>query len=161
MAFLLKKGDMPAYVSVLLKSYDIYAPVVRDDVRVYSQVKAYEDIDLEKNTLYPPKKLFFPPEEAIYSYSKKRGLLGRKKEIIEENMDYPKRIIFGMRMCDVSAIRKMDKFYTEDIQDPYYAKRRENTFIIALKCDTEENDDCFCSSFDIEDEGYDLYLEDR
>ncbi len=159
MAYLLKKEDFPLYIKLLLKSYDVVAPTVQRELVVFSEIGSYNEIELGKNAYYPPKKFFFPHLEQMYTYRKKRSILGVGKDAFEHSFDNKKRIVFGMRMCDVSAVAKLDRFYSKDFADPYYQARRDNTYIIALKCDKEENDNCFCSSFEIKDEGYDLYLE--
>jgi len=158
MAYLLKKEDFPLFVKLLLKSYDVVAPVKQGKMTVFSQIGSYKDIDLSRNSYYPPKKYFLPAQENLLKYRKKRALLGGEKDSLDATIDNKKKVIFGMRMCDVSATSKLDKFYTDDIMDQHYRERRDNIFIIALKCETEENDNCFFSSFEFTDSGYDLYF---
>lgn len=159
MAYLLKKEDFPLFINLLLKSYDVIAPRLQHKMVVFSEIASSREIELGKNAYYPPKKYFLPPVEKMYDYRKKRSLLGGEKDTFEHSFDNKKKVIFGMRMCDVAAVAKMDRFYSKDIPDAYYQARRDNIFIIAMKCDEEENDNCFCSSFEIKDEGYDLYFE--
>ncbi len=159
MAYMLKKEDFPIFVNLLMKSYDVIAPQVNGKLVVFSEVKSFDDITLEKNSYYPPKRYFLPPEEDLLRYSRKKSILGGEKDTLETVENGKKKVILGMRMCDVSAVSKMDKFFREGINDPYYEERRENIFIIAMKCRSEENDNCFCSSFDIKDPEYDLFLE--
>lgn len=159
MAFLLKKEDFPLFINLLSKSYDVYAPIRNRDIMVYAKVGSAKDIDLSKNTYYSPKKFFLPAKENLFEYRKKRSLLGGEKESIKTDLDAQKQVVFGMRMCDVHGIRKLDSFFLGETADPYYKAKRDNTFIIALKCDAEENDNCFCSSFENKDEGYDLFLQ--
>jgi len=159
MAYLLKKEDFPLFVRLLLKSYDVVAPVEKNGLIVFDSIEKYEDIDLSKNSYYPPKKFFLPPKETLFDFRKKRSLLGGEKDIVQNKTSTRKKVILGMRMCDVAAVAMMDKFYQGEIGDAYYNSIRENIFIIAKKCSSVENDNCFCNSFDLKDEGYDLYLE--
>lgn len=159
MAFLLKKEDFPLFVKLLMKSYDVIAPVEKKNLYVFSEIKSHKEIKLDKNTYYPPKKFFLPQKEDLFKFKKKKTLLGTKKEVIESIFNNKKKVIFGVRMCDVSSINKMDNFYLGEDEDIYYKQRRENIFIIAMKCNSEENDNCFCSSFKHDDTGYDLFFE--
>jgi len=157
MAYLLKKEDFGLFVKLLMKSYDVIAPVQRELIQ-FEKIASVNDISLEKNSYYPPKKFFLPPKEKLFSYSRRRRLL-KEKDVIIVPSETKKQVILGMRMCDVAAVHKIDKFYLGEIEDTYYKAIRENTFIIAKKCTKEENDNCFCNSFENADEGYDLYLE--
>jgi len=159
MAFLLKKEDFPLFVKLLMKSYDVIAPIHSNDKITFEKIDSYKQMDLSKNSYYPPKKHFLPPSEDLLHYKKKRKVLGGEKDVVEPVFETEKKVIFGMRMCDVAAVAKMDAFYLGEIQDPYYKQIRDRTFIIAMKCMAEENDNCFCNSFEYKDEGYDLYLE--
>ena len=156
MAYLLKKEDFPLFVRLLAKSYDVIGPAKKKGLLVFASVNSASELDLSKNTYYPPKQFLFPSEEEILQYRRKRSLLRGIKEKISSSNQSKKQILLGVRMCDVSAIAKMDKFYSDD---PYYQERRQNTYVVALKCNAEENDNCFCSSFVQKDEGYDLYVE--
>jgi sulfhydrogenase subunit beta (sulfur reductase) len=159
MAYLLKKEDFSLFVKLLMKSYDVYAPVRRGQTVVFDNILSAEQIDLSKNAMYPPKKIVFPAKEDMISFRKKKTLLRTEKDSLTSNLDTRKRVVLGMRMCDVSAMRKLDSFFLSHEEDPYYKARRENLFIIALHCDSEENDNCFCDSFENKDEGYDMYLQ--
>jgi len=53
-----------------------------------------------------------------------------------------KRIIFGIRPCDVNTLSMLDKVYFDD---PYYMKGRENTILISMACN-DPRPDCFCLS---------------
>jgi sulfhydrogenase subunit beta (sulfur reductase) len=159
MAYLLKKEDFGLFVKLLMKSYDVIAPIKKKKLIVFSEIKSHKEIELDKNSFYPPKKFFLPQKEELFDYKEKKNLLGTKRDVINTIYHNKKKVILGMRMCDVSAVNKMDKFYLGEEEDPYYKERRENTFIIGMKCNSEENDNCFCSSFEHKDTGYDLFIE--
>jgi sulfhydrogenase subunit beta (sulfur reductase) len=156
MAFMLKKEDFNIFINILLKSYDCIAPVAAKGYSSFEKIEKPSDISLEKNTYYPPKKYLFPREETMFSYTRKKSILGGDKISTKASFESRKRVLIGVRMCDVSAIAMMDRFFDKD---PYYMERRENTYIVALKCQGEEGENCFCSSFEHKDEGYDLFLE--
>jgi ferredoxin len=56
-------------------------------------------------------------------------------------------LLFGIRPCDALAIACLDKLFNEfgSTKDPYYARRREKSVVVALACN-EPRDTCFCTS---------------
>ncbi len=148
---LLKKEALPEFFSKLTKKYEIIAPVKVKSIHRYEIVDSFDQIDLDFiNTAYPAKTFFLPNYEKLFSY---------KNNKIKAPLTDTKRIIFGIRPCDVNALLTMDRIFVEDYVDPYYQKRRENTILIVLNC-LKTGDDCFCGSFKTNElkEGFDLLL---
>jgi len=69
--------------------------------------------------------------------------------------------VFGVRSCDLAAMRIQDKVFQEDkFQDSYYQARRRALFTIAVNC-SHSADTCFCVSTGdgpVAESGYDLAL---
>ncbi len=144
--YLLKKEDLEGFFDSL--PHQVIAPVKKKSIHVFEEVDDFSQVDLDMiNTHYPAKDVFLP-EETMFSYS---------KDFAKQEIDDKKRIIFGIRPCDVHALQKIDRIFLGDYVDPYYNARRENTMLIVFKC-TEAGDDCFCGSFGTYelDDGYDL-----
>jgi ferredoxin len=76
----------------------------------------------------------------MFSFRKK----GEDFEITSK-IDDKKRIIFGIRPCDVNALTILDKVFGGEYRDPYYFSRRKNTTIVAMTC-TKPGINCFCDS---------------
>ena len=53
--------------------------------------------------------------------------------------------LIGARACDLAALALQDRHFLADIEDPYYAARRRDLFIVAVHC-TQPADTCFCAS---------------
>jgi ferredoxin len=53
--------------------------------------------------------------------------------------------MIGARACDLAALALQDRHFLADIEDPYYAARRRDLFIVAVHC-TQPADTCFCAS---------------
>ena len=82
---------------------------------------------------------------AMYRYK-----TGKNTEIQEIVPEDDKKILFGIRPCDVRSIDLMDKvFLTISYVDSYYAKRRENVTVVAFGC-TEPERTCFCESMGLD-----------
>lgn len=54
--------------------------------------------------------------------------------------------VIGVRACDLAALRLQDAHFIEQpVPDPYYSKRREQLFLVAVNC-SQPADTCFCVS---------------
>ena len=54
--------------------------------------------------------------------------------------------MFGVRACDLAALALQDKHFVQgQFPDPYYARRRERLFIVAVNC-SHPSATCFCAS---------------
>jgi ferredoxin len=82
-------------------------------------------------------------------------------EFLEEEEETPKFAFIGVRSCDLAAIGIQDRvFVTDTYQDPDYAARREDAFIVVVNCSKAGNT-CFCVSMETgprAEAGYDLAL---
>ena len=140
---ILFKKDISALIERCIKNTNVIAPVktAYGDI-IFSPVNSPSEILIDErfeNSLIPLKELFFPREETLFTY--RRYEEGYKLE--PSLLDEQKRIIFGIRSCDVSAIIFLDKFFTSNFEDIYYLKKRKNTTLISLGCH-EPRDTCFC-----------------
>ena len=141
----------------LLSRYKVYGPVKAKDFWKFEEITNPDEADLGYiSTMLPIKKYFLPPFETILHVK-----LGEDKEItIKEPEVNEKCVLFGVHPCDLKAILLLDKVFLDELKDPYYLKRRENTIIVALNC-TAADEFCFCTTFGagpFAKEGYDLVL---
>lgn len=153
MYYILKKSDVPKLVRLLKKEFEIIAPVKKNGLLIFDKISSVKELVKDYiNTAYPPKNFFLPDGETLYNYRKSKGI----------KITYPnnikKRIIYGIRPCDVNALLKLDKILGGEF---YYRIKRENTKIIAINCN-EAGKNCFCTSFGDHElkEGFDLLLTD-
>jgi len=140
---ILLKEQLSKFVEELMIKYTVFAPIKKNEFYIFDKITSPEMIDLEySNTKIPPKELFFPPAETLFTYTKS----GEGIEIVETNNSDENRVILGIRPCDVLSFLLLDKFFNSGkFQDPYYQKRRENTILIGLLCN-EPQSTCFCTS---------------
>lgn len=135
---ILKKGELKEFIDSLIKKYEVLAPIKKSNNSTkFEIIKNSKEIYLDKITDVPAKEFFIPEKEVILEFQK--GKI--KKQIPEKN----KKIIFGMRKCDLNALRVLDKV----MFDENYIKKRKNTILIGMFC---ENPDkyCFCKSMELE-----------
>ena len=98
-------------------------------------------LDWHRNTVIPPKAIFFPSMEEMFSFQKDK----QSYHIELPSSDGQKQLIFGIRPCDAKAITILDKTFEDAYEDPYYLSKRKNTVLVGLGC-TKPYDSCFCTS---------------
>jgi len=57
-------------------------------------------------------------------------------------------VLFGVRACDVAAVKILDEIYLNDPIDPLYKARRDVSVVVSLACE-KPNTTCFCQSVGI------------
>lgn len=148
------------------KGYEVIAPFYgRESDTVFDVVtdENREKIQLHSaNPYYPPKRYVFPHIERLLKVRRSNGDIQ-----IEPVYEGRKTAIFGIRSCDLAGLAHMDHFYLKgDFRDLYYAKRRENLFLVNTVCSDPDRDisrDCFCVCTDTGPaarEAFDLQLMD-
>jgi ferredoxin len=142
---ILSKKTFPQWVKKL-QAYRIYAPSRDGDVWNYEPVSDPEDVDLEfLTTTLSPKKIIFPQREIYFEFRKSEEDQPEIDEILPE--DEP-TIVFGVRPCDAKAVTLTDLVFGGDFEDVYYWKRRNQTYLVGLACNTPPSTNCFCLSVD-------------
>lgn len=135
---ILDKNHLSFWLRKLRNGSSLIAPV-RDhsgDI-VLTELVRMHDTALDGPALMPsPKEFLFPQMERLFRYS---------AEAVVETPDQTKRVIFGVRPCDLSAVRILDRFYLGNHPDSYYAQRRQNTSFITIACNRPDPT-CFCLS---------------
>lgn len=133
-ARLLKKSYFNKFIVELSKKNKIIAPVKKDILR-FSEVNDPEQISFSGHPLFSAKKYFKKPKQTVFSYDK----AGIKEEINNEEF-----ILFGIRLCDINALLKLDKLFLDEFDDKEYKLSRESITLIGINCETAPKDTCFC-----------------
>ena len=154
---ILAKKDITKALEILSKDAVVYTPSIRkiedramgvtQEEKLFLPFETGNDVILDgPNTVKPPKDILFPNVEKMYHY-KAAGDDSYIREILPEDT---KKILFGIRPCDMRSIESMDKvFFTKTYVDSYYAKRRDQVTIVAIGCIQPERT-CFCDSMGID-----------
>jgi ferredoxin len=135
----INKSDVTGFLDELHKSYQVFAPLRREDILVLERVGDQDSVVLDfYNTKQAPKEVFFPRSEVLFSY--------RDGEVIPTSLSDERRVVFGIRPCDARSSVLLDQvFDAPDFQDPYYVNRRQNTLLIGLACNKPLST-CFCTT---------------
>jgi len=156
---IITRDDLSKWLEKIKGHFDLYAPV-RSTVVNFGKIERVDKICLDfMNTFLPPKVLFFPQTEELFSYARdSEGIeVKRAEDLIKE------RVLFGIRPCDARALSILDMVFGGEIQDSHYIEKRRNTVLIGIGC-TESLNTCFCSTFGIDPlsgEGTDIFLIDN
>ncbi len=164
----LNKNYLSYWLRQLRKEMQLIGPMrgfKRDFV--FKSIEQIHEISLDCPASTPlPKEFVFPHVEEMFEYS------GGKIDALSRN---EKKIIFGIRPCDMSAINLIDRFYSSKFEssynlahpnrkseDSYYTARRRNTAFISIGCNNPDPT-CFCNSVGTGpflESGFDVQLTD-
>lgn len=154
------KADVTRWLDQIAEKYELIGPTEDEDVVQFRPVNSGAELTLDyTNSLIPPKSLFFPQVEGLFSFQKR----GKEIELKEAGPLERDRVVVGIRKCDVESLSLLDRVFLDDLEDALYKERRERTALIALACPTPPRASCFCTSFGIDPlspEGSDILLTD-
>ncbi len=133
-------------LGLLAKDFKVLVPSKKGDQSGFVTLSDDTEIFLGENVYLSPKEVFFPQTEGMYWFKAVKNSV--QIESAPEHQE--KRILFGVRSCDMKSIRCLDEvFLTKGFVDNYYKIKRENTVIIALGC-SQPGETCFCKGMGVD-----------
>ncbi len=153
--WILPKNSLSYWLRQLRKDSDLIGPLrTPDGDIVFESVEKIHEIVLDPPASLPSVKEFFLPQyETVFVF---------KTDTVRPIQEKRKRVIFGLRSCDVAALRLLDRFFLDSQPDPYYSERRKNTLLISVVCNRPDPT-CFCVGIGAGPylkEGFDIQLTD-
>ena len=141
---IISKQNLEKLPAWLVESgFRVIAPKKGAETILFGEISSYEAYD--EDCLKPErsiKEMFFPRTEKIFKYRH----TGKGKVQLKENEDFAtKTVLFGVRPCDAASLPILDKVFSWDYQDNYYLKRREETCLISIACETCD-EFCLCTT---------------
>jgi ferredoxin len=157
------KGLMGSFLERVMKYYQLIAPVRTEKGVLFEYISGKEEVDLtySGHTILPPKKFFFPPVEEMFVYEYEDSGNIRLYDLLDE-VSKGKRVIVGVKPCDINGLLVLDKVFTGEYNDPYYTARRKNTLVVGLTC-SRAMEYCFCAYLNTGPSikrGFDILLSD-
>ena len=140
------------FVNELVRKADVFGPVKRK-VTSYEKINSASELYFNSLTEYCAKGLFFKPGELILRY---RNGTATAPEFPKQK----RKVLLGLRLCDLAAIKKQDAAFGARPEDPYYKWRRENTLLFGYHQKNCGDGWCFCQSVDL-DADFDLIFYKR
>ena len=150
MQYTLQKEVFSNFVDSVKKNHEFIAPVLKNRSS-FKKIESSEEIYFKENTYFPVKGYFFKDREVLLEFD------GNK--ITENKLKPNKKVIFGIRRCDLNGILHQEIVFVEEHPDPYFMARRSATILIGLHC-KEGTKYCFCNSFELKDY-FDLMFYDK
>ncbi len=151
----ISREDLPAFVDALAERHRLFAPVRKGPRHSFERVGGFKDIAPDyQPTVLPPKKFFYPQKEELLKFHRS------PRPEVEAVMPDEEVVVFGVRPCDLKAIALLDRFFTQNRQDPHYVSRRKNSAVIGWDCLEPCWEHCFCAEVgSLENrEGFDLMI---
>lgn len=148
----LGKDQMHRLLDALKEYGELIGPVHDGQWLRMQTFSKYEELCLKGISWFTSKEYFFPQRQVLFQFD--GHSLTRQEE-------FPKRVLFGLRLCDLNAIAVNDKLFLEqEPQHREYKGYREGLTLVGLWCDEVQDKYCFCSSMELE-HFYDICLYDR
>ncbi len=160
------KPELQTLITLLREEgYTVVGPTVRDGAIVYDTVEGLEDLPIgvvdEQNagtyrlretddghyfayTVGPQawKKFLFPSRLTLWQARKSEGRMV-PTTATDDGVRYA---FLGVRACELAAIAIQDVVFTRGAYvDPFYQRRRDAAFVVAVNC-TRAGNTCFCAS---------------
>lgn len=164
--WILDKNHLSYWLRQLRKERELIGPLRNGGKDIlFRSVDMIHEIALECPASLPsPKEFFSPQYEPMLRFCGSSSTIAPddKRDGITDLRDGTKRVLFGVRSCDISALRLLDRFYLERCEDPYYLQRRENTLFVSVVCNNPEPT-CFCIGLGTGpylERGFDIQLTD-
>lgn len=144
----LKSDNLANWLQELSEQATVYVPVQAGEATDFQPYTRDAEINLREQPTAPPKKVVFPQTETLlkYRYVKDPDHPDTQKIQVRETLPEAgeKNIVFGCRPCGAKGFAIFDPVYDSDqVSDPYYRARREQTLFVSLACQEPDNS-CFC-----------------
>ncbi len=153
------KARLSEFIDDLIKKRKIYAPINKDGLTCFSEIKSSSEIYFDFQSKLSSKEILFPRCETLFTYKRVDGDVKLEEIKVKDE----ESVLFGVPPCEARGFILIDKaFSSGEFQDVYYLRRRENTIIIGKSCQYPRNT-CFCTSVGgspFGREGVDLLLHD-
>ncbi len=147
----MEKKRLNSFLTALSKKHELIAPIKKDLVR-FLPLNDPSQLCLDQIPYFPLKEYFFKKEEVLFKF------IGNT--LIVPQHQARSRVFFGVRKCDLNAIRHQDMVFINDLHDPYYETARKNSYLLGYHCNTAPSPYCFCGSMNLVD-FFDLMFYDK
>lgn len=139
------EAHLAALAGELSGQMPVLVPVRSGQSIVFKRFQAGMELDFSRLPAVSPKAAVFPQNETLLLVRHFEAVSGKKPQLLE-TLPKGKSLVLGCRPCGARGKLIFDPVYnTEQIRDPYYAERRENTLFVTLSCERPEST-CFCES---------------
>lgn len=115
---------IPQLLDILQGKSLVFAPQKNGTETVFAKLERPQDLILNySTTVLPPKALFLPAQELLFTFKK-----GRVKEPAPPSPF----ILFGLTIQDLAGVCELDKIMRRRPSDHFYLRRRAQATLIAI-----------------------------
>lgn len=128
--------ELKRWLLELAGSYQVLTPVEKGVNRVFAEISPGLEVvpdAPQERTVLPAKKAFLPPEEPLFGF---------EKDLLKPPPQPPGTVIFGLRVCELSADRLLTAAMESGPGDYPFTSRRRLGFTIGVPC--RRSAACFC-----------------
>jgi ferredoxin len=154
---MLSKENLSSFLESLSPDFEVIAPLREGEDILFGNFDASRlAVDFIGVPRVSPKEYLFPQREKLFTFRQNGNVS------IEAHLNEQKRIIWGIKPCDLYGVKMLDLVFLSDYVDTYYQARRENTLLLCLNCN-QPGESCFCSSLGtgpFASDSYDLLFTD-
>ncbi len=122
MAKIIPEKEIPSLASELTKTHTVYAPVIKGDETVFSEINDSAEIALNySQTPLPPKMYFLPANEELF-------------KVVDDELQKAggiKPFIVFLILKDLKAVNYLDKIMQKEPADTFYLQRRSVSTLVA------------------------------
>jgi sulfhydrogenase subunit beta (sulfur reductase) len=113
------------------------------------------DFSTYRPTIVPPVKKLMPAWDELWRFRRTAAEIG-----VTPSLDTGRRILCGVRSCDLKAVTLLDAVQADGVRDPHYWARRDHTAIVAIDCGQPCDERAFCQATGAlgHQQGADVYL---
>lgn len=142
----INKSHLAEWLNRVAQGYDLFGPVL-DGVVQFKRVDSSDQLVLDyANSVVPPKNLFLPQTECLFSFRREGGsIILEPSEGLERE-----QVLFGIRPCDARSLVLLDRVFNGDLEDTYYQEKRRGTTLVGMACPSPPQRTCFCTSLGID-----------
>ncbi|MCF8067074.1 MAG: 4Fe-4S dicluster domain-containing protein [Desulfobacterales bacterium] len=152
----LKNESVIPFIEGLAGGRKVLVPVCEGDAVIYRPYRKDCRLELTRMPTISPKDATFPRTETLMTFkqapvAKTEGdgegdSDAQPKLELTETLPEEKVVVFGSRPCGARGKSIFTRVYeTEDVKDPYFIGRRDNTLFVSIACAAPETT-CFCTS---------------
>jgi sulfhydrogenase subunit beta (sulfur reductase) len=131
----INKTDLFDLFARLSRAYKIFVPYKKGEKLYFGEFDTEKESQIELGGIRQTQPF-------------KSFISGAREKVLEAAKSSGPVIVAGVKACDLHSLILQDYVFLEgDFKDPFYAMKRENTFIIANDC-TYARETCFCMAMD-------------
>ncbi len=141
----ISKDKLKGWLASLQSEAQVFAPRKADGLWTYAEFTGENPPAGFRNSRLSPKGFFLESPAPVFGWKSGPG----SSEILPVSAPRGRRVIFGLRACDLRALSAVRKVFAGEEEDLFYTQNLSRTILLGLACGTE-CDGSFCREMGID-----------